>query len=285
MNAGRLLLGLNKDFHYHYEWKNYARCPNADYIIVDEIQDFTKSEITEFIDSAQKCVYFFGDPAQSIYGQMKEEEPFPMERLQEDFIKLRNNTKRFVLYKNYRLPVPVAKFAHCVGFDMAPFYETTYQSKINVPPRMIRYRSAAEQIEAIHRIIKNRNLEDVGILLPTNDYVKEVYSKLLYLGGDYEVKYNDRENNNYEESLNFMSSNPKIMTYHSAKGLQFETVFMPYIEKFSDDGASWRRALYVAMTRTYSNLYLLYSNFLPEPLASIDNSLYIETETDRIEDK
>ena len=74
------------------------------------------------------------------------------------------------------------------------------------------------------------------------------------------------------------------MTYHSAKGLQFETVFLPMIEDFNDDGNSSRKALYVAMTRTYRNLYLLYSHSLPEPLSKIPIELYKTSETEDIDD-
>ena len=49
------------------------------------------------------------------------------------------------------------------------------------------------------------------------------------------------------------------MTYHSAQGLQFENVFMPAMENFRDDGDSYRKAFYVAMTRTYRRLYMMYS--------------------------
>ena len=41
--------------------------PKADYIIVDEIQDFDREEIMQFINAARKCFFFFGDTAQSIY--------------------------------------------------------------------------------------------------------------------------------------------------------------------------------------------------------------------------
>lgn len=73
------------------------------------------------------------------------------------------------------------------------------------------------------------------------------------------------------------------MTYHSAKGLQFETVFLPYIENFSGQESD-RKALYVAMTRTYRNLYVMYSTRLPSLLSNIDKAFYKTTEIDEIED-
>ena len=143
------------------------------------------------------------------------------------------------------------------------------------------------QVEAIKRIIQAQNLTDVGILLPHNDKVKVVYEALNELGGNYEVRYNDKEDwHNSKDTLNFKSTNPKVMTYHSAKGLQFETVFLPNLEDYDEDhGESDRKALYVAMTRTYRNLYVMYSGFLPDVISdNVDSSLYKETETDTIVD-
>ena len=38
------------------------------------------------------------------------------------------------------------------------------------------------------------------------------------------------------------------------------------------------------MTRTYRNLYVMYTDYLPSPLSSIDRELYIETEVETVED-
>lgn len=155
-------------------------------------------------------------------------------------------------------------------------------------PRFIRYDSQKGQIEAIHRIIKKNNLEDVAILLPHNENVIDIHRQLSALGGNYEMRYNDKEDwRNSKDTLDFDSTNPKIMTYHSAKGLQFEAVFLPFIEDFEeidDYGKSSRKALYVAMTRTYRYLYIMYTNCLPSPLSYIDKNLYKENEVDTIED-
>ena len=96
--------------------------------------------------------------------------------------------------------------------------------------------------------------------------------------------YNDKEDyHNNVDTLNFNSTNPKLMTYHSAKGLQFETVFLPFVE--SADSDDLRKSLYVAMTRTYRNLYVMYSNYsMPSPLSSVPSDLYISSETDTIEE-
>lgn len=280
MNSGRKQLGLNKTFTYHWNWKNKLGCPKSDYIIVDEIQDFTIDEIKEFISATRKQFFFYGDTAQSIYEEYKDTIAVDDIRL---YIEEARNSKFWELYKNYRLPLPVAKLSHYIGVDLPPFVSSTYKSLENEIPRIIKYDSFKEQLNAIHKIIQSQNLSDVAILLPHGESVKVTYDYLNSLGGSYELRYNDRENwKNSEDTLNFDSSNPKIMTYHSAKGLQFETVFLPLLENYREEE---RKALYVAVTRTYKYLYMMWSgNEKPNFLSKIPNDLYETSETTTIDD-
>ncbi len=281
MNSGREELGLENDFYYHWQWKNREENPTADYIIVDEIQDFTKEEIKEFVNAARKNFFFFGDTAQSLYEKLKD--TVPVDKIQ-SLISNEIKFKNFELYRNYRLPLPVARVVQSVGVDLGPFVESVYKSRETALPRFLKYNSGSEQIKAIHDIIAKNDMTDVAILLPHNEIVKTVYEELRDLGGNYEAKYDNKADYKRSKySLNFSSANPKVMTYYSAKGLQFENVFLPYIEQFSET-ESGRKALYVAMTRTYRNLYVMYSGCLPSPLSEIDTALFKTTETDEIED-
>ena len=283
MNAGRKALGLAKTFTYHHDWVNNRNKPASTYVIVDEIQDFTKDEICDFINATRGYFYFFGDTAQSIYDGLKDTLPVDNIRVE---IPEAIVAKPFPLYCNHRLPKPVARIVQYVGVGLDPYDEDVYTSLETAIPRFIKYNDEDEQISAIHRVIKDRELEDVAILLPHNDDVKRIYDKLTELGGNYEVKYNDRMNfRNGKEDLDFTTSNPKVMTYHSAKGLQFEAVFLPLVEKYpAADSESDRKALYVAMTRTYRYLYVMYSGSLPNRLQTVDAQLYVTTEKDEVED-
>ena len=279
MQAGRQELGLNDAFYYHWEWKNRRGMPKADYVIVDEAQDFTREEIQEFINSARKNIFFFGDTAQSIYGGLK------TTLSMRDIGSMLPNADAMPLYFNYRLPKPIAKITQTyIGVGVDPYRERTYKSTENQKPRFIRYSSEEDQIRAIARIIKARNLTDVGILVPHNKAIPKVSRLLNDQGINHEIRYNDKEDyHNNVDTLNFNSTNPKLMTYHSAKGLQFETVFLPFVE--SADSDDLKKSLYVAMTRTYRNLYVMYSSYsMPSPLSSIPSDLYISSETDTIEE-
>lgn len=280
MNAGREQLGLHRNFTYYWNWEHKLNKPHADYIIVDEIQDFDKDEINDLIGAADKEFFFFGDTAQSIYEGLKVTVPVgAIPRL----LPFNKNPKTFSLYRNYRLPLPVARFVQYVGVSLDPFNDKIYKSPEKEMPRLLKYDTGQQQLEAIASIIKTNSFTDVGILLPENDQVKSVSNKLRELGLNVERRFSDKEDwHNNVDSLNFTTTNPKVMTYHSAKGLQFETVFLPMISDCIVN--SDRKALYVAMTRTCRNLYIMYSGNMPSPLDTIPSSLYKTVVTDEIED-
>ena len=282
MNSGRKELGLKNQFVYHWQWKHRQNCPSADYMIVDEIQDFDEEEIKEFIGATNKYFFFFGDTAQSIYEGLKE--TLPVEDIGY-LLPKGEKPKGFGLFRNYRLPINVARYVQYVGVNLDPFEESTYKSPEKAIPFVLNCSNTKEQVISICSIIKRKDLSDVAILLPDNDMVKEIGELLKEQGVDFEMRYNDKEDwRNSVDTLDFSSTNPKLMTYHSAKGLQFETVFLPCIEDFVDDRSSDSKALYVAMTRTYRYLYIMYSGQLPKPLSDIPANLYKTTETEEVED-
>lgn len=302
MNAGRNHLGLKNQFSYYKEWKwqrepkSYGHkvylvyskdengnkvpfMPKADYFIVDEIQDFSREEIQEFINATNKNFFFFGDTAQSIHDYKN---TMPVNRI----IGLIPNNIDFEIFNlchNYRLPLPVAKIAQYVGVNLPPFFDNVYKSKEKATPRFIQYDSISSIIKTISRMIKSENVSDVGILVSHNVDVKKVSDLLNDNSINHQLKYEDKENwRSSIDNLDFTTEIPKVMTYHSAKGLQFGTVFLPAVKSCEND--SDRKALYVAMTRTYRNLFVMYSGSLPYPLSNIPNELYKTTEKDEVED-
>lgn len=276
MNSGKEALGLTNDFDYHWRWKNIKSCPKSEYVIVDEIQDFTKTEIDEFKNATGKHFFFFGDTAQSIFDGLKETQ---------EIIDIASEAKLipFQLYFNYRLPKSIAKITENFIGVKTKYNEGTYRSTENTMPRIIEYPNYEEQIKAIVKIIKRNNLTDVGIFFPTGVQVKNASSFLTKEGVNNEVRFN--EDGKGIDTLNFDTPNPKLMTYHSAKGLQFETVFLPECTIENDEkGYSKQKSLYVAMTRTYKNLYIMHSGNLSSFFSSVPTSLYKTTEYDEIEE-
>jgi len=181
MNSGKDELGLNNEFDYLYNWKKDGH-PSSDFVIVDEIQDFTKEEIELIKGATKKHFFFFGDTAQSIYDGLKNTQ---------DIIDIASEAKLlpFQLYFNYRLPKPIAKITENYIGVGTKYNEGTYKSSENNMPRIIKYANYDEQLKAVAKIIKLNKLDDVGIFFPHNEQVKEASLKLTSLGINNEVKY------------------------------------------------------------------------------------------------
>lgn len=267
MKQGKHLPQTDQHFYYHWQWLDAGK-PSADYIIVDEIQDFSRDEVSDFIKASKKCFFFFGDTAQSIYEGIKH--PLTIKELSD-----MTGIAISYLNSNYRLPKPVAKITQeYVAIDANPYADAIYQSKETELPRFVKFEDEKSQIEAIINIITKKKMRNVGILVPNNDLVLSTMKYLNEMNFACEFKYNAGYNDKRNRvTLDFKTDIPKLMTYHSAKGLQFEAVFLPFYEGATDK--EMRKALYVAMTRTYRFLYVLYSgNTLSQPLQNVPTHLY-----------
>ena len=271
MNVGKPI-GPYK-FYYHYQWIRQGK-PQADYVIVDEIQDFTQEEIQDFMQAAKKYYMFFGDTAQSIYKQ------YGKQTLTIEEIGKLTGLNVLKLYNNYRLPRSVAKITQdYVGVNVDPYKEKVYQNKEKGLPYIIFKGSIEEQVEAIRTIISNNAGISIGILLPSNELALNVSEELRKKGIGCELKYSTdmKTDSRYIDTLDFATIMPKVMTYHSAKGLQFDIVILPMYNGASDNES--RKALYVAMTRTMHKLYVFYSTpKLAYPLSDVPTRLYLKEE-------
>ena len=259
-------LGLRNVYHYHQGRHNQRR---VKYLIVDECQDFTREEINEMKQYGEYCL-FFGDTAQSIMGFGDRGQTQSIERTASDM-----GIAPDPLYFNYRLTQEVAALGEKVGNVEDLVLKCKRQGE---KPNLISSNSYDGQLDKIADIIKNRSLTNVGILLPFNTYdkgewsVEYVKDYLMRKGITCEFKYN--ANQDTEMDLDFHSSNPKIMTWWCAKGLQFKDVFIPGCDKSTDK----RAALYVAMTRCSERLYLGYTSSLSPLFPKKDNPVYNNNE-------
>ena len=182
------------------------------------------------------------------------------------------------LFNNYRLPRPVAKITqNYVGVDVPEYKEKVYQNKETELPRFIHTNSKDEEFNYISQIIAQHPNKSIGILYHSNEAVLQLNKQMIERGIQCEFKYNDTEGERHNISnLNFKTLTPKIMTYHSAKGLQFDIVILPQYNGAFD--VESKKALYVAMTRTMYKLYVLYfTQGLLSPLKEVPSHLYLKT--------
>jgi superfamily I DNA/RNA helicase len=260
MSDGIKQVGINaNNVDYHWHWENGAGCPSADYIIVDEAQDFSKEDVLKFKSKAKKALLLYGDSAQQLYKFIADKTTVSMEEIA---VITGYQTEQLVF--NHRLPKKIARLAQYISSTDDDLEGRCINEGVE-KPKILQYNSLNAQLDAIAEIIKNRNFEDVGILFRNNASVELAYNYLRKKGLNVEAK------SNQSFDLNFNSDNPKILTYHSAKGLQFEAVFIP---ECTCNGRDDRNPLYVAITRTYQSLYIMHSGNLSNFFDAVPRDLY-----------
>jgi hypothetical protein len=161
-------------------------------------------------------------------------------------------------------------------------------TKQSTQVRLCEAYSKEEEVRYIMREAKKAvNVgQTAAILIPTQNSILSFVQQVLGIEGksEWAVETNDWGKTDYN-SLNryfascgvpiqyvgngygrFSDNSNKItlMTYHSAKGLDFDNVFLPYLNNslfiVSDETLS-KTLFMVAMTRSRNNLYLTYSGY------------------------
>lgn len=220
---------------------------NYDYIIVDEAQDFS-GEALDVLKLHCSKILFFGDTAQSLYKTFSFDNN-PTIKIDEIAKRFSLNTENLII--NHRMPKTIARLAQCLNQDDDVLEERCANDGIS-KPFIIKHNDIDSQLDSIAKIVKNKNLEDVGIFAFYKDDVQKIGDGLSARGLSPEIYLSDKN-----MQLDFTSSNPKVMTYKSSKGLQFETVFI--VGCGQNIGVSQSKSLYVAMTRSFQDLYIFYS--------------------------
>lgn len=251
------------------EWENLGwKKGNYDYIILDEATDLKMPEIQELIDHC-KYLVAFGDDDQQLFSFINTRTKVSQIA---DKVGIGKDSIDNLIY-NHRLPKKMARLVVYLHPRIQPstpdadnFIRRCLVEGTELP-HVFQYSQEKEQFDEIIKIVNNKNggLKSVGILFRDNESMRRAYRYF--------------KENNLPTSMvidsqtigeEFDSDAPNLMTYHGAKGLQFETVFIP---NCSDPGFD-KAPLYVALTRTYSSLYIMYKGIRPGFISRIPSELY-----------
>lgn len=250
----------------------------VNYLIIDEGQDFSIEDYKKnFISQAKKSTTIFGDTSQQIYKQrgttidnIRNEFSYPLKNL--DF--------------NYRIPKTIARIAQKIPI---PNLDLLRQNKKNngnsdypsfPKPIIKKCNSEDEELQYILKRIETEGMDDVAILLPNNNVIEKVHNLFSEKGIGTQVRYTvdlpeNRRAGIYPmfksvDTLDFTNQDlPCILTFHSAKGTEFDNVFIPFAD---DDNGMDRNSFYVAVTRSSSKLFITYSRRLTKLLQTVDSN-------------
>lgn len=260
-------------YHVHQEYLKDDRPRHYRHIIIDEGQDFSPEMIRSLASAIPEdgSLTFFGDVAQQIYGQRMSWRfaglTVPQTwKFEENY----RNTKQIA-----RLGLAISKMPYFEG--IADIVEPTFPRADGPLPTLVECDSREKQLRVAASVAKDSGTtKSVAVLFKNRHQERLISIKLPN-----NAKRLDR-------NMSSWSDGPGIYygTFHSAKGLEFDLVIVPFLEKHNlpdsehisshgEEDAHIRdgRLIYVAVTRAKTGLLLLYTGTLT-PLLPTKSSLY-----------
>lgn len=140
----------------------------------------------------------------------------------------------------------------------------------------MKYDSREDELNGILNRIQLEDLDDVAILVPKEEDVKEVNNFFVKAGIQTQVHYRTGKVIPFRtiNTLDFSNNDlPCILTYHAAKGTEFDNVFIPFANNAELPD---RNAFYVACTRSSRALYISYSKRKTSYLDRVNSNFVIE---------
>lgn len=259
-----------------------------DIIFVDEVQDLTQKQITKLLELGDRFIYA-GDINQSIYLQAASNVTLK---------KFLGNPKIVELSDLYRIPEPVFLAANLIYPEAEIKRGAQVMTDGNSSINLVASDSVGREAEWVYTraLAESRNKMPSAILFPGHkDIQKFVNALTSQLGYPSPPQVADKDYDPLNSYLNrhrikmmyfggaqggelSSASASKIvllMTMHSAKGLEFGSVFTPFMnEGYSlcpygsmKNNDEWqRRFIFMAITRSKLNFYASYSKSINDYL-------------------
>lgn len=284
--------GLRSDAGYMYDWDDLAYYAyhellndtddrRYDHIIVDEGQDFSPMMIKTLTIAASKTgsFSFFGDVAQQIYGS----------RLswRDSGIQVGEN-KIWRFDRNYRNPSNISAFAKDItNSDYWDSKEDLISPAENIAegpaPVLIEFKNEISEIIWLVSQIKDSIDTMSNVIICRNRATIDLLRMKLSQKGVHATIID-------KDQAGFASvKGVYLSTFHAAKGLEFENVFIPFLNEgaYPDSEtinssadqrsalASELKLLYVAVTRSKYGLFMSYHGQLSRLFPSTSSNYQI----------
>lgn len=241
-------------------FESFTRYPN---LIIDEGQDFPR-EFYRVMRLLVENLTVFADENQRINESNS---------TIDDISQALGIQNLYYLHKNYRNSRPIAEFAS--------YFYTGLRSGIpdlperdGVKPRLF-HLSRQQQINLISNYANNNPTKTIGVMVYSKQDLKSLYDDLLIrIKNPVEMYYAELKGFN---KIHFHVSGVKLVTYASAKGLEFDTVFLPLLDHVRTDARidDLKMKFYVLVSRAREELFLLSDgDRIPPIMSHIPKTLY-----------
>lgn len=266
-----------------------------DYIFCDEVQDLPEKAI-EIIKRKTKTIFVAGDTNQSIY----EKDPqWHQEVIEPDEIGDLIDARPFTLNYIHRLTRSIINALEKLIPNMNIWSARRDATKVDVQIRLCEASSVEKEVGYVWKEAQKGPAiagETSAILFPRHKYIVEFVQELLLINNkqEWEFKPNsydkgkpkDKQTPDYNDMNAYLKSqglkieyvgnsygslenatanhNVIIMTYYSVKGLDFDNVFVPFVNSDLHIPGKSETLFMVAISRSRKNLYLSYSGYVHE---------------------
>lgn len=287
-------LKLRENEGYLYDWEDIAQFVYKElledkterkykHIVIDEGQDLSPVMLRSLAEAIPDdgSLTFLGDVAQQIYGNRISWRNAGLKVTAKDVWRFENN---------YRNSKEIAQLA--IAISESPYFVleedlvTPELPKASSPiPIVAEARDRKHETDFIIGYVRGRIREDdtkkIAVLVKDRKSVASLVEKLKSNGVSTQELYGEMPLINIEARVS-------VGTFHSAKGLEFDLVLMPYCskEKFGvaedveamgnleDALAQDIKLIYVAVTRAKRELIITYSGELTDLLSDENKGVY-----------
>lgn len=264
----------------YHRFMNIPR--HYDLIVVDEVQDLEREVLESLLKYATRLIVA-GDGDQSIYR----------ERVSPDEIEQILSPEKHKLQILYRLTQTLKQIVKTILPHSNIEAARVDRMVANVDIRLAHATDLPGEITWVWREASrySKQGDPAAILLPDRELIRRFIDGVCKAEGKVPPAYEKSANGKIDYnlvnahlkangiSLRYLGSNygrltesderpiVYLMTYHSAKGLDYDTVFLPHLnssmEFWRNDEGLARRLFFVATTRSRRNLFMSYH--APEP--------------------
>jgi DNA helicase IV len=236
----------------------------VEHLLVDEGQDF-QAKFYRAMKKVAKNLTVFADENQRLTQHNS-----TIDDIRKNLRLPSNEIRRLTL--NYRNTRPIAAFA-------AQFYNDLESGIPDMPARtgdkpvLLLNRPTNSVVELIQRAAINNKGKSIGVLLPRVDQVRSYYNRLnSRLAGQVQM-YESKA----KSTMDFANKQITILAYPSAKGLEFDTVYLPELHTNRTDANAdgTRMTYYVLCSLARERLILATESATVPPLmAHVPSALY-----------
>lgn len=237
----------------HLEKISSSSLPKYNIVVVDECQDFSEREL-KLLNKMTDKIMAVGDFEQSVYVSSGQ-----------TFLKSLPTRQLNTIYRYGKNVASIAEYFATTSKNLVG--KVTNDDKTDV--YKVKASNRPDAVEKIVRLIKAKKETDmnIAIISLSKNQLTQMSKELSNRNVETYYCENNKELRNYD----FEKKLPLLITPLSAKGMEFDCVILFGYDSILHYGSfddNWREIVYVSLTRTSNELYLIQE---PETIPDLKN--------------